>query len=50
MANNGKKSIQISEENWLKLCNLKDIVWYRSVDNVITFLLIERELRMKKME
>jgi hypothetical protein len=44
------KSIQISEKNWIELCKLKDLLCYRSVDNVIEFLLMERAFRMKKYE
>lgn len=43
-----RKSIQVKRENYEKLVILKDNLHYRSIDNVIQFLLIEREFRMKK--
>lgn len=44
----GKKSIQVSEHNYERLCKMKDSLHYRSIDNVIEFMIIERDFRMKK--
>lgn len=46
----GRKSVQLTAENYRKLCHLKEVLHYRSIDNVVTFVLIEREFRMKKPE
>lgn len=41
------KSLQIRAENYEKLCRLKDVLQYRSMDNVIEFLINDQEFRVK---